>query len=105
MAFAFRSGLIAPDAYLIRDKGTMPSVLQALIFQATDKGLAWCSWTDDSQIWLLTGNMQLDLSREHGSPVLNVQLYREDGELKDSDSWFVDKRGDWRRGADEILTE
>lgn len=78
----------------------MPSVLQGLIFRATRQGLAWCSWADGSQIWLLTGDMQLDQSRERGTPVLNVQLYDEAGELNDTGSWFVDKRGEWRRAAD-----
>ena len=33
--------------------------------------------------------------------MLNVQLRGENGELKDSDSWAVDREGKWCRGADQ----
>lgn len=99
VAFALRSGIMTPDAYMLRDQRAVPAVLQGVIFQAMRKNRAWCAWKDNSRIWLLTCEMLLERSREHGSPVLDVQLYSEDGELKDSDSWTVDKEGKWCRGA------
>ncbi len=100
MAFALRSGLMTTDAYMVRDKSAMPAVLQGLIFQAVGKGLTWCCWTDKSRTWLLTGDMPLHLSRVRGTPVLDVRLYGEEGQLKDSGSWFLDEEGQWRRGAE-----
>lgn len=88
-----------PDAYMVRDPSAMPAVFQGMIFQAVYKDRAWCCWKHDAQLWLLTGNMPLDPSREHGAPVLSVQLYAEDGALKDSGSW-VGRDGMWRRAAD-----
>jgi hypothetical protein len=84
---------------MLRDQRAVPAALQGVIFQAMHKDRAWCAWKDNSRIWLLTCEMLLELSRERGSPVLNVQLYGEDGELKDSDSWALDREGKWRRGA------
>jgi hypothetical protein len=99
VAFALRSGIMTPDAYMLRDQRAVPAVLQGVIFQAMRKDRAWCAWKDRSRIWLLTCEMLLERSRERGSPVLNVQLYGEDGALKDSDSWALDQEGKWRRGA------
>lgn len=99
VAFALRSGIMNPDAYMIRDQRAVPAVLQRLIFQAMREDRAWCAWQDHSRMWLLTCEMLLEQSRVHGSPVLNVHLYGEDGELKEADSWLVDGDGKWRRGA------
>lgn len=87
------------DAYMVRDPTAMPSVFQGIIFQAVYKDRAWCCWKHGAQLWLLTGNMPLDVSREHGAPVLDVQLYAEDGTVEDSDSW-VGRDGTWRRRAE-----
>jgi hypothetical protein len=98
VAFASSSGVVAPDAYLLRDPRAMSAVLQSLIGEAEKQGHAWCCWADDSRrVWLLTGEMSLALSRECGSPVLDVKIYGEDGKLKESDCWLVDKDGKWRR--------
>jgi len=99
VAFALRSGIMNPDAFMVRDQRAVPAVLQGVIFQAMRNDRAWCAWRDASRISLLTCEMLLEPSRAYGSPVLNVQLYDEDGELKDSDSWVVDREGKWRRGA------
>ncbi len=99
VAFALRSGLVSPDAHMVRDQRLMPAVLQGVIFRAMRKDYAWCAWKDNSRIRLLTCEMLLDRSRERGSPVLNVHLYGEDGELEDSASWAIDNEGKWCRGA------
>jgi hypothetical protein len=101
VAFALRSGIMTADAYMLRDQRAVPAVLQSVIFQAMREDRAWCAWKDNARMWLLTCEMRLELSRQRGSPVLDVQLYGEDGELKDSDLWGVDPEGKWRRGADQ----
>lgn len=98
-AFALRSGIMPPDAYMIRDQKAMPAELQGIIFQAMRRERAWCCWKHGSRVWLLTCDMLLDLSRKHGSPALDIQLYGENGELKDSDTWVLEKEGRWHRGA------
>jgi hypothetical protein len=101
VAFALRSGIVNPDGHMLRDQRAVPAVLQSVIFQAMRRDRAWCAWRYNSRIWLLTCEMLLERSREHGSPVLDVQLYDESGELKDSAWWLVDREGEWRRGACE----
>lgn len=97
VAFALRSGIVSPDAHMVRDQRLMPAVLQGVIFRATRKDHAWCAWKDRSRTWLLTCEMLLDPSRERGSPALNVDLYGEDGELEDSAAWAIDNDGKWCR--------
>jgi hypothetical protein len=90
---------------MVRDQRLMPAALQGVIFRAMRKDRAWCAWKDNSRIWLLTCEMLLDPSRERGSPVLNVHLYGEDGELKDSASWAVDNDGKWCRRSGTTAQE
>ena len=99
VAFALRSGIVNPDGYMLRDQRAVPAALQGVIFQAMREERAWCAWKDDSRVSLLICEMLLEPSRERGSPVLNVQLYDEGGELKDDAWWLVDHEGEWRRGA------
>jgi hypothetical protein len=99
VAFALRSGIVNPDGHMLRDQRAVPAVLQSVIFQAMRMDRAWCAWKYNSRIWLLTCEMLLERSREHGSPVLDVQLYDESGELKDNAWWLVDGEGAWRRDA------
>lgn len=105
VAFALRSGIVSPHAHMVRDQRLMPAVLQGVIFRAMRQDRAWCAWKDNSRTWLLTCEMLLDRSRECGSPVLDVQLYGEDGALEDSASWAVDKEGKWARGAASPASE
>ena len=44
--------------------------------------------------------MSLALSRERGAPVILVQLYGADGELKDSGTWRFDPVEHWTRYAE-----
>lgn len=99
VSFASNSGIVAEGAYLVRDAAALAPVLQRVLAEAARKGHAWCCWTDGSRVWLITGEMSLALSRECGSPVLDVKIYREEGTLMDSDCWLVDKEGQWRRCA------
>ncbi len=110
VSFGSNSGIVAEGSYLVRNPNVMTPLLQRAIADAVSKGHAWCCWTDDSRVWLITGELSLALSRESGSPVLDVRVYREDGALADSDCWLVDQDGKWRRcavtgGADSALAE
>jgi hypothetical protein len=97
VSFASSSKIVTEGSYLVRDPAAMSPPLQRVLAEVARKGHAWCCWTDDSQAWLITGEMSLSLSRECGSPVLDVAVYREDGTLADRDCWLVDRDGNWRR--------
>jgi hypothetical protein len=99
---AFASSIygLPEESYQIRDRSVLASVLQLLVIEAIGKQRAWCCWTDDHHVWLLTGEMSLPLSRERGAPVLQVNSYAEGGELTDAGFWVSDHEGGWRRCAD-----
>jgi len=99
VSFASNAGIVGEGSYLVRNPKVMTPLLQRMIAEAAGKGHAWCCWTDDARVWLITGELSLALSRECGSPVLDVRVYREDGALADSDCWLVDQDGKWRRCA------
>jgi hypothetical protein len=89
--------LIGEDVYELREAHALPAALRQLVRQAGKVGRAWCAWTNDHRIWLFTAEMSLSRSREHGSPVLYVTTYGEDGLLKDSGVWMCNRFGRWAR--------
>jgi hypothetical protein len=95
-AFASRGDLLPKDCYQIRASGALSAQLQAVVEQAIQKGHVWACWADSYHTWLFTCEMSLPLSRERGSPVLQVDVYDETGELKDAGVW-VNQQGKWSR--------
>jgi hypothetical protein len=98
-AVVVRGKLVPDDAYRIRDPASVPRELRAIARIAT--GRAWSCWAQGFRHWLFIGEMSLSLSRERGAPVMQVDIYDEDG-LKDSSSWAPDRDGTWRRCADGL---
>jgi hypothetical protein len=95
-AFVTRGPLLPEGAYQIRDPDALPSELQRTLIRATDKGHVWGCWARGLRTWLFTCEMPLDCSRERGTPVLQVNLYDEAGELKEAGTWVTDYAGKWR---------
>jgi hypothetical protein len=89
--------VLPKDSYPVRDPTTLPSQLQRIVDREAEKGRTWLCWADPFNTWLFTCEMSLPLSRERGAPVLQLDLYDEAGELKESGSWMVDQGGKWRR--------
>ena len=96
-AFVSHADILPPGCYRIRDPSALSSVLQQIITQATGNKLAWCCWTDDRSIWLVTAEMSLPLSRKLGKPVLQVSFYGTDGEPKDTGCWAPGEEATWQR--------
>ncbi len=99
-SFISSSTIVPSGSRKIRRGSDLPVVLQDLVVQSTKADREWSCWTDDHRIWLFTAEMSLDLSRERGCPVLQVNSYAEDGVLIESGSWLSDRDGKWRRCAD-----
>lgn len=78
----------------------MPSALQRVLSLSIGKEEVWVCWTNDTRMWLFTGQMSLPLSRERGAPVLTVNVYTENGDLQDVGDWTVNGEGKWQRYAD-----
>lgn len=98
--FVRSASSLPTDAREIRDRSELPSKMQKVIIQAIKAGMAWTCWTDEYRTWLFIGEMSLPLSRERGSPVLQIKQYGEDGALKDAASWVADRTSRWRRCVD-----
>lgn len=88
------------DAYQIRDPSELPQCLRLVLTRAIGEGQVWSCWAQGSRLWLYTCHMSLPLSRERGFPVIEVQLYAENAELKESGIWRYDPLGTWIRCAD-----
>jgi hypothetical protein len=96
-ALILRGEIVPQEAYQIRDLGTLPTELQRVVARETEEGRVWSCWAHDSHLWLFTCDMSLPLSRERGAPVLQVTLYGDAGEVRDSGTWTTDPQGKWSR--------
>jgi hypothetical protein len=99
-AYISRTSSLPHDAHQIRDQSKLPKNLRVLLARALEEGRVWSCWGWGPQLWLFTCHMSLSLSRERGVPVILVQLYGEDGDLKDSGTWRFEPPGNWTRCAD-----
>jgi hypothetical protein len=99
-ALIVRAALVPLGAYPIRAAASVPTDLRKIAKLAVHSGRAWSCWTHGSRTWMFTGQIPLELSRERGAPVLQVDVYDDDG-LKDSSGlWMPDRAGNWQRCAD-----
>jgi hypothetical protein len=95
--FVSHSNILPEGSYQIRDSRALSAVFQEVIIQAIKNKQAWCCWTDDCGIWLITGEMSLPLSRLRGKPVLQVSFYGAEGQLKDTGFWAPGQQATWQR--------
>ena len=98
-ALVTRGGLVPKDAYQIRAARALSPQLQRIASQSVQASRVWACWADSQHAWLFTCELSVALSRERGAPVLEVDLFDENGEHKDSGTWDVDEEGKWRRGG------
>ena len=98
-ALISRGNLLPKECYQIRASGALSPQLQRVVERATQTGHVWACWVDSHHTWLFTCEMSLPLSRERGTPALQVDLYDEAGELKDAGVWVTDQEGKWTRSV------
>ncbi len=99
-AYIKRSNVVPPDSYQIRAPEAVIPVLRSIAQQAAAEGRIWACWSSGVHVWLFTAAMSLTLSRERGTPVLNVNRYDDHGELMETGDWLLDPAGFWRRCAE-----
>jgi len=95
-ALVVNAGLVPRGARQITQPEAMPTDLRRLAKLAVRSGHVWSCWTHDSGTWLATAEMPLPLSRERGAPVLQVDVYDENGP-QDSALWMSSRDGKWNR--------
>ena len=99
-AYISRAADLPDDAYQIRDASELPPCLRVVISRAIEEGAVWSCRSCGSQLWLYTCHMSLERSRERGAPIILLQVYGEDAELKGSGAWRFDPLGVWVRCPD-----
>jgi hypothetical protein len=95
--FVARSELIPRNCYEIRDLAELSPPLQRLVSQEIERGRPWACRANALSTWLFTCEMLIAASRERGTPVLEVSLYGDTGELQESGSWLLDPHDNWQR--------
>ncbi len=86
-------GVIPADAYPVREPEKLPPPLRQLVGMATHVGQSWGCWTDEHRHWLFIA--ELPLTR--GRPVLQLDRYNEQGDLRDTSNWYCDDTDRWHR--------
>lgn len=99
-AYISRSSNLPDGSYQIRDPSELPPCLRVVIGRALEEGAVWSCWARGSQLWLYTCHMSLERSRERGAPIILLQVYGADAELKGSGAWRFDPLGMWVRCPD-----
>jgi hypothetical protein len=93
-------------AHEIFDSSVVPSALQEPIKSAEKARKSWSAWVDDAGLaWLFVAQMLLEVSRQHGAPVLEVTQYREGGEVTAAGIWIALHEGEWVPFCNVILPD
>ena len=80
--FVARGNLLPKDCYQIPDSRALSPQLQRILAREVQKGHVWSCWGYGLRIWLFIADMSLELSRERGAPVLQLNVCDDAGELK-----------------------
>jgi hypothetical protein len=77
--------VVPTGAYELGDAGKLPPALGIVAQRAQHVDACWACWVDDTgHLWLFVAEMPLELSREHGKPVLQLDRYGEDGLIQET---------------------
>ncbi len=93
--------VVSEDADPVHHGSELPSAgLRQVVAAATQAQRSWRCWMDMRlRVWLFVGALSLPRSREHRSPVLQVDYHRESG-LVETAYWVIDRHAHWHRCAD-----
>jgi hypothetical protein len=95
-ALVVRAKLVPKHAYQVRLLSAMPKELARAAQAAVKEGRAWVCWAHGARAWLFIAEMQLAMSRERGTPVMQIEVYDQEG-VKDSGLWMPNRDGTWQR--------
>lgn len=98
-AFAHEQLTVPPGAFVPGHLHELTATLRRRVGTQQDQQYVWFAWEVNGQMHLLTGELSLDLAREHGRPVLEVAQYRPDGSLLEFGTWLQTRTGAWRNLA------
>jgi hypothetical protein len=98
-SYISQSDVVPRGSYQLHEPNSVPVDVRRVLTHAVKEGRTWSCWAHGSHVWLFTCNMSGLLSRQCGAPVLRVNLYGDNGELRDCGTWMPDQQGKWCRGG------
>jgi hypothetical protein len=88
-----------PGAYWITQTSELSSQLQKIVRNLHRQFATWTAYSTRQSSHLFTAEVEFDLSRDRGKPVLRVREYNEAGRVARSDLWVNLGDGRWTRCA------
>lgn len=88
---------VSASAAQITDQNEFASTLQLVAKKAAAVAGTWRAWLSYDGIRFFTGEMFLELAREHGHPALKVNYYNDEGRLEEASAWVRRTDGKWQR--------
>jgi hypothetical protein len=90
--------VLPKDAYEVCDGAKLPPALRRFTRCAAHLNASWACWMDGAgNAWFFFAEMPLELSRERGVPVLQLDRYGDDGAIVETGRWMRSSDGIWRR--------
>ena len=86
---------VPQGAYRIQNRSELPSPLQRVARALDDDAGAWIAYATVHTTRLFTAQVEFDLARERGQPVLRVREYNEHGRVIHSNVWVRLASGAW----------
>jgi hypothetical protein len=96
----YSTGVLPDGAFPLCDLGDMPRAVAQIVRITSSAGESWTCLSHDGNVWLFVAEMLSERSFQIGLPVLQLDLYREDGKRNETSRWIRDCDGKWRRFAD-----
>jgi len=88
---------IPPDAAPVDAPGRLPRLLEPVARRIIRHEGEWLAFERGWETWLLAGDFVLDLSREHGRPVVRVTAYDREGHVQETFNLISRRQGEWTR--------
>jgi hypothetical protein len=84
-------------AYWIGQASELSSQLQKIVRNLRQQSASWTAYSTRVSSHLFTAEVEFDLSRDRGKPVLRVREYNEGGRVTRSDLWVKLADDQWMR--------
>ena len=86
-------GILPTDAYEVDDLGEAPAALRRVVETARAAGQSCACWRDEHRHhYLFLGEIAPELTKERGMPVLQVDVYGDEG-LSSAGTWVLNHQG------------
>jgi hypothetical protein len=93
-----QSTALLPECAMLLPRYELSAPLRRIVAMATNIGQSWTAWGDaGGDVWLCVAEVSRTLSSERVAPVLQVDMYDAQGDMRDTGKWVRDGQAHWRR--------